>query len=208
MKGRARASLSLVVGQPSDPVSDREVAAGLMHGEVWAISEAWNRYAPMVLVTAERTLGTKADAEDLTQDVFFRVLRNIKTLRQPEKLRSFVYSVAVRTLRSHLRRRRFRSWISFEAPETLVDLAHCTLDVESRDVLRRLYLLLDRLSARDRLVFMLRRVEAMTVEEIAATMDLSVSTVKRSMQHASTRLSRWVDADPGLSAFLEGGQSQ
>jgi DNA-directed RNA polymerase specialized sigma24 family protein len=38
----------------------------------------------------------------------------------------------------------------------------------------------------------------MTVEEIAASMDLSPSTVKRSMARASSRLTRWIDADAAL----------
>jgi RNA polymerase sigma factor (sigma-70 family) len=80
----------------------------------------------------------------------------------------------------------------------LPDLPQATPDVESRELLRKFYTLLDRLSARDRLVFILRRVESMTIEEIAATMDLSPSTVKRSMTHASRRLSRWVESDPRL----------
>jgi DNA-directed RNA polymerase specialized sigma24 family protein len=45
--------------------------------------------------------------------------------------------------------------------------------------------------------------ESMTVEEIAATMDISVSTVKRSMGHAAIRLSRWIEADPGLVELLD-----
>nr|PZN20866.1 MAG: hypothetical protein DIU78_18500 [Pseudomonadota bacterium] len=69
-------------------------------------------------------------------------------------------------------------------------------------MLRRVYALLDRLSPRDRLVFVLRRAEAMTVEEIARVMNLSVSTVKRSMTHASNQLVRWMRADPELAELL------
>ena len=62
-----------------------------------------------------------------------------------------------------------------------------------------------RLAPRDRLVFSLRRMESMTVEEIATAMDISVSTVKRSMAHASNRLLRWINADPGLAGLLDAG---
>jgi len=53
-------------------------------------------------------------------------------------------------------------------------------------------------------VFVLRRMESMTVEEIASRTELSVSTVKRSMGHATERLSRWIEADPELSGLLDG----
>jgi RNA polymerase sigma factor (sigma-70 family) len=71
--------------------------------------------------------------------------------------------------------------------------------MESRDLLRKFYGLLDRLAARDRIVFVLRRVEAMSIEEIAATMDTSESTVKRSLARASDRLSRWMGDQPRLA---------
>ena len=78
-----------------------------------------------------------------------------------------------------------------------------------RSLLRRCQTLLQRLASRDRLVFILRRMESMTVEEIAATMDISTSTVKRSMASASRRLSRWIAADPGLAGvFDEEGRPQ
>ena len=89
--------------------------------------------------------------------------------------------------------------------EELLDMGSRTLDVESRDLLRRCHGLLSRLNSRDRLVFILRRIDSMTVDEIAATMDLSISTVKRSMAHASQRLSKWIAADPGLAVLLDAG---
>jgi len=203
MSNYSRAPLSLVVGPTRQEASDAELARGLAAGEDWAVAETWHRFAPMVLRTAERALGSSSEADDLAQEVFCRVFRLAKTLREPERLRSFIYSVAVRELKSQLRYRRLRGWLSFQGPETLVDLRHVTLDVESRDLLKGFYALLDRLSPRDRVVFVLRRVESMTVEEIATTLDVSTSTVKRSMARASSRLSRWVNAEPGLQGLVD-----
>ncbi|HKO46485.1 MAG TPA: sigma-70 family RNA polymerase sigma factor [Polyangiaceae bacterium] len=204
MPSRSRAVLFLAVGKNRGEASDAELARGLIAGEPWAVSEAWRRFAPMVLMTAERALGSRTEAEDVAQDAFIRLFRSVKTLREPERLRSFVYSIAIRTLKSQLRHRRLRAWLSFQDPETLAELRYFTLDLESRDALRRFYILLDRLSTRDRLVFILRRVEAMTVEEIATTMDIAPSTVKRSMLNVSKRLSRWVETDPSLMAYVDG----
>jgi RNA polymerase sigma factor (sigma-70 family) len=196
-------SLSVVVGRERRDTSDGDLARGLIAGDAWAIAEAWHRFAPMVIMMAERCLGSRSEAEDIGQEVFYRVFRKAKTLREPNSLRSFVYSFAVRALRTELRRKKLGAWLTFDQPETLVDLGGRTLDVESRDYLRRLHALLDRLAPRDRLVFVLRRMESMTVEEIATYMGISVSTVKRSMARASNRLSRWIDADPGLAGLLD-----
>ena len=200
---RTNVSLSLVGGRARRDISDGDLARGLVAGDAWAIAETWHRFAPMVLTMAQRSLGSKSEAEDVSQEVFCRVFRKAKSLRDPECLRSFVYSFAVRALKSELRRRKLRAWLSFDKPEALVDLGSGTLDVESRDLLRKFHVLLDRLTPRDRIVFVLRRMESMTVEEIATTMDISVSTVKRSIGHSSGRLSRWIDADPGLTGLLD-----
>ena len=190
--------LSLVVSEEHRFAGDGDLARALRAGEAWAAVETWRRFAPMVLTLAKRTLGAQAEAEDVGQEVFYRVYRKIGTLRDPDSFRSFVYTAALRVLQSELHRRKVRSWLSFERPEVL-DLHGCEgLDLESRDLLRKLYEVLDRLSPRDRIVFMLRRVESMSIEDIAASMETSESTVKRSLARASSRLSRWMDDEPRL----------
>jgi RNA polymerase sigma-70 factor, ECF subfamily len=193
--------LLLVEQSRSDP-SDTEVAEGLAAGQDWALTEVWRRFSPLVVSTAERALGSKSDAEDVTQDAFSRVFRKLSTLREPARLRSFVYSIAIRTLKSHLRDRRHHEWLSFREPETLVDLSYATQDIEARERVRSFYSLLDRLSPRDRRIFILRRVESRTIREIAGVTKLSTTTVKRSYSHASKRLAHWIAADPALAALL------
>jgi RNA polymerase sigma-70 factor (ECF subfamily) len=199
---RSNAPLSLIVGGQARAVSDGDLARELAAGEGWAVAETWRRFAPMVLAMAERALGSRVEADDIGQEVFYRVFRRVRTLRDPDSLRSFVYSFAVRVVKSELRRRRVRGWFPFLRTEPPPELSVRSHDVESRDLLDRLYALLDRLTPRDRLVFVLRRMESKTVEEIAETLGLSASTVKRSMAHASGRLSTWIDADPGLAGLV------
>ena len=192
------------MGGGHSKTNDRDLASGLIAGQDWAIAETWRRFAPMVLMTAERVLGSRSEAEDVTQEVFCRVFQRIKTLRKFDSFRSFVYSFAVRLLRAELRRRKRRHWLTLfgAAPPEMSDPR--SADLESRDLLRRFNALLNRLAPRARLVFVFRWMDRMTVEEIAQVMELSTSTVKRAIAHASGRLSDWVRADPELAALVEG----
>ena len=199
---RRQMPVSLVVVSDPRVRSDGDLARALQSGVDWALAETWQRFAPGVIVFARRALGTEAEAEDIAQEVFYRVFSRSKTLRTPEKLRSFIFSFAIRVVRTELRRKRARAWLSFHRPESLVDLGAGLTDMESRDLLRRFYALLDRLAPRPRLVFVLRQLESMTIEEVAAHMGLSISTVKRALGHATNKLSRWIEADPGLAGFL------
>ena len=197
---RSHVPLALVVCQDHRTVSDEDLGRSLMAGEPWAQTETWERFAPMVLMTARRVLGSKAEAEDITQEVFYRVFLKAKTLREPDKLRSFIYSVAMHALGSELRRNKRRSWLHLDDDrEPLGDLG---CEMESRDLLRKFHSFLTRLPARESLVFVLKRMEAMTVEEIAVIMETSVSTVKRLLARATDRLARSIDVDSGLRAFF------
>jgi RNA polymerase sigma-70 factor (ECF subfamily) len=195
--------VSLVVAPDPRDSSDAELARALLAGNSWAIAQTWSRFGPSVIMFAKRALGSESEAEDIAQEVFCRVFAKSKTLREPERLRSFIFSFAIRVLRTELRRKRTRAWLSFHRSETLVDLGGELTDMESRDLLRRFYSLLDLLAPRHRLVFALRHLESMTVEEVAAHMDISVSTVKRLQDRATSKLSSWIEADPGLAEFVD-----
>jgi RNA polymerase sigma factor (sigma-70 family) len=201
---RPHVTLSLVSGSDCRGISDGDLARALISGASWAIEATWNRFAPMVYSMAVRALGSEPEAEDVVQEVFYRLFMRAKTLRAPDSLRSFVVSFAIRILKWELRRKRARAWLSLADPEVYVDLASETLDVESRDLLRRFYGLLNRLGPRDRLIFSLRRMESMTVEGVASAMEVSVSTVKRSLDHASEKLARWMKDDPSMASLLDG----
>lgn len=200
---RTHNPFSLVVAPDPREKTDLEVARALVEGQDWAIGETWNRFAPAVIMMARRALGSEAEAEDLAQEVFYRVFAKREILRAPDRLRSFIFSFAIRLLRTELRSRKARAWLSFQRPETLVDVGGQLTDMESRDLLRRFYALLDRLAPRHRLVFALRHLESMTVEEVAAHMEISISTVKRALERATKKLARWIESDRGLAGYLD-----
>jgi RNA polymerase sigma-70 factor (ECF subfamily) len=202
-RSRGGSPLYLVggVGEASS-WSDALLVTGLKDRDRRAQRAVWDRYAPLVYRLSHRALGSAEDASDLTQDVFACLFAKIGSLENPDALRHFIMSVMIRTLKHELRRRRLRRWVlsdSGEVPERAVLGA----DYVSRQLLRRLYGILDTLRARDRIVFTLRQIEGFTIEEVAETMDLSLATVKRSFASASARISLLVERDRELAAGLE-----
>ena len=175
--------------------TDLELARALIDGTANAAEAAWERYAPLVHRIVSRAIGPDAEVEDVTQEIFYRLFSRIRTLRKPEALRSFVISFAIRIVKWELRRRRARRWLTLSETGDVPDEQMMVMDAENRYALRRLYGMLDRLSTRERLVLVLRHVEGMTLEEIAAAMELSLATVKRGLRRASARVSQMVDAD-------------
>lgn len=202
-RNRGGSSLYLVGGaDEASSWSDALLVAGLLDGDRRAQRAVWDRYAPLVYRLSHRALGSPEDASDVTQDVFACLFAKIETLEKPEALRHFIMSVMIRTLKHELRRRRLRRWVlsdTGDVPERAVPGA----DFVSRQLLRRFYGVLDALRPRDRIVFALRQVEGLTIEEVAETMDLSLATVKRSFASATARVSLAVERDRDLARGLE-----
>jgi RNA polymerase sigma-70 factor (ECF subfamily) len=185
---------------------DHRLALALIEGEPWAAAATWNKLAPMVFRLLHRMLGPDADAEDLTQEVFLRVFSKVRGLRNPAALTSFVFSVALRTLKSELRRRRVRRVFALTDCDEVHDRAVDPLDAEARQSLGRFYAILDHLSAVDRAAFVFRHVEGMKLEEIGEALGISLATVKRRLDRAGQTVSRHVEREPALSAYLVRGK--
>jgi RNA polymerase sigma-70 factor (ECF subfamily) len=196
----SRPPLELVSSPSSAAAANAELIAGLVAQRPSAAVELWQQYGNLVYRIAERAMGSPHEAEDLTQDVFLCLFKKIGGLRDPGALRSFVVSVTIRTVKWKLRRRRLRQWISVTDSGILPDLPVRGVDVDH--ALQRFYGLLDQLPVEDRMVFVLRRVDGMQLDEVAQAMGHSLATVKRRLRRADGELSRLMEAEPVLVSFL------
>lgn len=194
-------SLQLASRLSAASTSDEMIVRGIVDKEEAAAAALWARYGRLVYRLAERALGSPHEAEDLTQDVFLCLLDKVRGLRDASSLRSFVVSVTIRTLKWQLRRKRRRQWwVDLTRTGGLPEIAVHGGDVE--EVLHRFYRLLDKLGADDRLVFVLRRVDGMQLQDVADATGHSLATVKRRLVKADAQLSEWMEHEPLLVAFL------
>jgi len=190
---------------------DAGLARAAMQGDAHAPGAIWDRFAPTVRRTLRRTLGPSVDVEDLTQEVFLRVFRQVHTLRDPAALKSFIVGVSIRVLGSELRRRRVRRFLLLTDQGTLPDAPGLPQDPAARSALTTLYRVLDGVHAETRLLFSLRYFEGMQVAEIAGALGVSLATAKRRLAKATAHVERLVAREPALRAYLmtssPGGQA-
>jgi RNA polymerase sigma-70 factor (ECF subfamily) len=169
---------------PHERLSDAELVAAIAQGENEALGVVWDRYSPLVRGVLRSSLGMDSDVEDLLQEVFIAFLRGATRLRSADSLRGYLIGVAVRMVMGELRRRRVRRWVRFLPGDELAELPGPVHDAEGAEVLRALYRLLDRMSPRRRLAFLLRHVQGLEVVEAARVMKVSESTIKRDARRA------------------------
>jgi len=184
--------------------SDAELVAGLQANQAWARREIWVRYSARVQRYLARALGRPShDVEDLTQEVFLRLFVRRGAIRRPESLREFTMAVASHVLKWNLRsrwvRRKVRLSDDGELPEMAADRSP---EEEAHDALRRCRVILDGLGAREQVAFVLRFMEEMTMEEVAATMRVSLSSAKRLVNRATAAVAERVGSDPDLRRYF------
>ncbi len=149
-----------------------------------------------------RLLGADPDHDDFVQHVFFTVIAQIDTLREPRKLRHWVQAVTVNTVYGELRKRQVRRLFLSHQPveQRLGDLNR---DVEARDLLHRTRRLLHRLPAKEQLVFLLHHVEGYTLSEVSELAGFSLATAKRRLSSANARFRKMLKREPGLDLMLD-----
>jgi RNA polymerase sigma-70 factor (ECF subfamily) len=198
---RQLSALRLVGHVESGELDDAALVRALVDRREWAATVAWNRFGPMVYGLLDRALGSAAESEDLTQEVFWHVLAAIGTLRDPNALRSFIYSSAIRMLRSHLRAKRVRRLFAISDSGRVPERASQASDTEGRDLLDHFYAKLDTLGANDRTAFVLRNIEGLSLDEIVTATGASLATVKRRIRRASQQIERLTSVDPDFAEY-------
>jgi RNA polymerase sigma-70 factor (ECF subfamily) len=207
---RSMRPLRLVSGATEDRrQADAELVLALQKGEPAAAEAIWQRYSGRVHRFLSHALGRPSEeVEDLTQEVFLRIFTRARAIKKPAALREFVMSVAVRVMQWELRRRWVRRWVRLSDSGELPDVADGGgVDQEARQALARCYDILNGLGVRERTAFVLRYLEEMTMEEVAAHMRTSLSTAKRLVNRATASVSAQVGTDADLLGYFTAGKA-
>lgn len=144
----------------------------------------------------------RAEAEDLTQEVFVRILKGAPSA-QVQAPDAFVFTVAANLLRDRMRLRiakRTDRHVSLDvdtnqdAPSEPLNIAAETVSAEralmDRQRLRAVLKALEELPPRTRDIFVLARLEKLKHAEIASRMGISVSAVEKNLVRAVAHLAR------------------
>lgn len=138
-----------------------------------------DEHQSMVFSLAMRMTGDRGLAEEIAQDIFLELDRHLGKMESPLHARFWLRRVTMSRVADALRKRRVRGmdlWVEIEEH-------HATQPEERGSPLgARVERLLATLPEPQRAVLVLRYQEDLTPEEIAATLDAPVATVKSQLQ--------------------------
>jgi RNA polymerase sigma-70 factor (ECF subfamily) len=179
---------------PSYPsVNTGSLPAGALD-DFEAVMRVHQQHVYRVLVSLVRDVDA---ADTLTQECFLRAYRKRESFRGEASLRTWLVSIAVNLARDHVRSRRLSFWKrQFRRGQDAAELADSLSDqrptadtmLAAREELSAVWAALDKLPERQRNVFVLRFVDDLSLEQIAAATGTTVGTVKTHLFRATATL--------------------
>ncbi len=173
--------------------TDAELVRRIRLGDDRALEEIFRRYYAGMCFFVRRFVHAPDVAEELVQDVFFKLWSKRESLNDIDATKTYLYRAARNTALNHLRRRKLeQSWEEKEAQRGEPQSLGGTDDATSSDEVRRAVVAaIEKLPARCGEIFLLSRDGGLTYGEIASTLGISIKTVETQMGRAlkSLRLS-------------------
>ena len=183
------------MARDKEDVARELLALRCRRGDRAALEELIRAWEPRLLYFIRRLVRDEADAWDILQETWMKVVKGIRALSDPQSLAPWLYRVARNTTLSHARSRELPHEALENHPETLADDPACGALLEFEDA-EQVHRGLASLSLPHREVLTLFFLEDMSVEEVATVLDIPPGTVK-SRLHYAKRVLRKVIAEEG-----------
>lgn len=151
------------------------------------------KYSSFVFFTALRYVQNEQDAQDISQDVFIKVLSKLHTFKNESSLKTWIYSITANQSKNSLRKKKIMSFLRIDK-EVSFDIEdkyqsnplHKLENDEHNEILIKE---LSQLPEKQREVFSLRYFEDLSYLEISKLLGTSVGGLKANYFHAIKKLS-------------------
>jgi len=188
-----------------EPRTDEELLARLKAGDENAIREVAEAYGSKIYQLAFRYLRNKEDAEEVTQDVLYKVHRKIDAFRGDAALSSWIYRITFNTAMSRLRTAKYQRSqhedlqlaaidgddLNRPARREIADWSNMADEGVFRSQLRRrVFSAILSLPAIYRAPVMLRDIQGLSTEEASAMLHVKDQTLKSRLHRGRLILRR------------------
>lgn len=167
-------------------VDDQALIAATLTGRAQAFEELVGRYERAVYNLAVRTLHDATEAQDATQEAFFKAYRALGSFRPGAKFSTWIFTICYRLCCDRLAKR--KRFSGDELPDRADPSAGPEVLAERHDEARRLRAAIDALPEKYRAVITLYHLQGKQYEEIATVLNLPLGTVKTHLFRAKEQL--------------------
>lgn len=175
-------------GRDETRTVDQDLARAVAAGEPAAMRALTQRCLPRVMGVAVRLLKDREDAQDVAQETFLKVWRNIGRFdANRAKLETWVTKIAVNASYDRLRKKR-ETLLGDDMPEQIDGAPSAEAQLTASDASRRVQQAIQALPERQRLALELCHFQERTNIEAAQIMDVSVEAMESLLARARRTL--------------------
>ena len=170
-----------------DQKSEAEIIARVLRGERQAYAMLVDAYKSPIYNLAYRMTGSSDDADDLTQETFIRAYQYLWRYDMHRKFFTWLYTLALNLIRSHLRKKNKYNKSSEELSAHLLSDKNPSPEtdlIETQEI--NVYLL--RLEEQSRALLIMKYMQELSFEEITQITGKSLSAVKMSVYRGLEKL--------------------
>lgn len=163
----------------------------VLDGRPGAFEQLINQYERLVFHTIFRLVHNSADREDVCQDVFVKVYKQLKTFRYQARLSTWIARIAYNTAVNHLRKHRDVELDGeVEQAEERSDSSMTTNERQLNHVQLKTFLhkKMEQLTVVEKSVLTFYHLDEMSVSEISLVMDRPEGTIKSDLYRARKKL--------------------
>lgn len=179
-------------------MQDPEIITLILKNDRFGFEQLIQKYKDLVFATCFRLLGSRADAEDLSQDVFLEVFRSVVHLRNTEDMSGWLFRISYTKCLSHMRRKNPAKAASKSDPEQVTlqmesnirnnDEGNPHQTLEQKEASACLFETIDKLPDRQKRVFLMHKFEGYSHQEICEALGLSRASVESLIYRARISL--------------------
>jgi len=170
-------------------IIESDLIKGCLDGNRRMQEEMYRRFSPRMYAVCLRYAGNAEEAQDILQEGFIKVFRNLGKFRNEGSFEGWIRRVFVNTSIEHYRRKVHLNSISEQEERVVEDGSVSVLDqLAERDIIQ----LVQELSPGYRAVFNLYVIEGYSHKEIADLMHISEGTSKSQLARAKSILQKKV----------------
>lgn len=166
--------------------SDQDLAARLRHGSreaEKAFGELYKRHANGVMAYCVCVVGSKEQAEDIFQETFLRFYNKAVEEESIQNVRGFLFTIA-RNLCLNAKRDRKKT-----VPiEHMGDILQAQDKYETKELLGLITMALELLEFKYREAFVMRKIDGLSLKEIARICDITVDGAKSRVNRARLQI--------------------
>ncbi len=153
-------------------------------GDIRAFEEIYRSFSPFVYTVALRMVRGHEGAEDITQEVFLKIYKNVWKFRFRSSLKTWIYRVTFNTVLNFLRKYPSGRYIEMKDPAQYAVEPDVYEHIRKEDNRQRLDTLLEKLNPDQRACIVLRELQGFSYEEIAQTLRIKINTVRSRLKRA------------------------